>query len=362
MNICYQKQLHPVIECMGYLEHYANQFSFLHFLDNIEEKYHDAYANKASMAYLDAVKEEMGAYMDQHYPQAKFWFTNIPKSAIAPIKLFLSEYLDVHTSCYQTIFDHFDKIIETNPLAFLQVIVENYYPDEKKIIQYDERALIIKLDKVDIDDDIKWKLIQMHLHAPAILKELRALFSELIALYIAHLPEFEKYLKLYLNDLTEKGDSLYESFAKKHQISFTSKDREICLIPTVAYGNSFILHESYLQPQRSTLIFWGVDVLSTAFLMNDGTSSEFICSVLKTLSDRSKFEILCLLSKKRQAYGAEIAKEMKLTTATISYHMQALINTHLIGVEKINNRLYYRINEEKLKEFLRHIEQKILFP
>ncbi len=39
---------------------------------------------------------------------------------------------------------------------------------------------------------------------------------------------------------------------------------------------------------------------------------------------------------------------MKLTTATISYHMQALIDVGMVIVEKLNNRLYFQVHEEHL--------------
>ena len=59
-----------------------------------------------------------------------------------------------------------------------------------------------------------------------------------------------------------------------------------------------------------------------------------------------------LFIKDKAAYGQEIANHLNLKTSTISYHMEALINVGLIIVEKQNNRIYYRLNDKNMKEFM----------
>lgn len=49
---------------------------------------------------------------------------------------------------------------------------------------------------------------------------------------------------------------------------------------------------------------------------------------------------------------------MKLTTATISYHMQALIDAGLVSVEKSDNRLYFQVHKEHLHQYLKQAEQR----
>jgi len=57
-------------------------------------------------------------------------------------------------------------------------------------------------------------------------------------------------------------------------------------------------------------------------------SSQELSNGLKLLSDPSKFEILYFIRNKK-AYGQEIAAEQKLTTATISHHMNTLMKLGL---------------------------------
>lgn len=81
---------------------------------------------------------------------------------------------------------------------------------------------------------------------------------------------------------------------------------------------------------------------------------EAMLDALKVLSDKSKFKILSFLKDKR-SYGAEIAKQLNLSTPTISYPMQALLNAGFVGFEKENNRLYYHVDKEYLAIFFHQV-------
>ena len=80
---------------------------------------------------------------------------------------------------------------------------------------------------------------------------------------------------------------------------------------------------------------------------------------LKLLSDRSKFEILSYIKDKR-AYGSELAKQLNLTTATISHHMSALLNAGLIILEKEETKIYYKANTEEIEKLLRYCENTLV--
>ncbi|MDY4950804.1 MAG: helix-turn-helix domain-containing protein [Clostridium cadaveris] len=47
---------------------------------------------------------------------------------------------------------------------------------------------------------------------------------------------------------------------------------------------------------------------------------------------------------------------LNLTNATVSYHMSALANLQLILVDKDNNKVFYTLNKNKLKEYLTTLE------
>lgn len=92
---------------------------------------------------------------------------------------------------------------------------------------------------------------------------------------------------------------------------------------------------------------------------SDKELEAYAADVLKVLGDRSKFEILSYI-KDKSAYGSELAKYMGLTTATISHHMNALILSGLVEMEKENNRIFYRENKQAVKEVLEYCRKILL--
>ena len=63
--------------------------------------------------------------------------------------------------------------------------------------------------------------------------------------------------------------------------------------------------------------------------------------------DKSKFEILSYTSEKN-AYGAELAEMLGLTTATVSHHTSELHIAGLLNIEKQGNKIYYSKNQQTI--------------
>lgn len=74
-------------------------------------------------------------------------------------------------------------------------------------------------------------------------------------------------------------------------------------------------------------------------------------SLFKALSDDKRIEILKITSK-RPWYNKELATYFNLTTATLSYHLNLLLDLGVLNFEPsiINNRYYYTANTERLKQ------------
>ncbi|MSU00105.1 winged helix-turn-helix domain-containing protein [Tissierella pigra] len=74
-------------------------------------------------------------------------------------------------------------------------------------------------------------------------------------------------------------------------------------------------------------------------------------ALFKALSDDKRIEILKLTSK-RPWYNKELADYFHLTTATLSYHLNLLLDLEILNFEPsiINNRYYYTTNKDSLKK------------
>ena len=104
------------------------------------------------------------------------------------------------------------------------------------------------------------------------------------------------------------------------------------------------------------------DVIRLGILFDDQVrlvqkmiDSERIVKFGKVISDKSKVEILRFINHK-SAYGKEIADALKLSTPTISYHVNALMQLGLVKTSIEANKVYYTINKEAIEKLLDEIK------
>lgn len=75
----------------------------------------------------------------------------------------------------------------------------------------------------------------------------------------------------------------------------------------------------------------------------------------KILADGNKLEILRLLSHK-EYINRELADALKLSTATISYHMSVLTELKLVNTTVSANKIIYSLNRQKMEDTMTRME------
>ena len=79
-------------------------------------------------------------------------------------------------------------------------------------------------------------------------------------------------------------------------------------------------------------------------------------NIFKVLADKQRRDILVMLKNGRMNAG-EIAEELGITPAALSYHLKLLKNADLIMEYKQKNYIYYEINTSVFDELLLWIGQ-----
>lgn len=77
-------------------------------------------------------------------------------------------------------------------------------------------------------------------------------------------------------------------------------------------------------------------------------TEEEMVQILKMISDPTRLKILRLLYMKPM-YGKQIAEEINLTTATVSYHLESLRKYGFLNMEKQKQIKYFSTNRNQLK-------------
>lgn len=103
-------------------------------------------------------------------------------------------------------------------------------------------------------------------------------------------------------------------------------------------------------------------------IVGGGTDTQIIQHSAKTksdllfncLGDPKRLEIIRLTSQ-RPWYSTELATYFNLKPATLSYHLNILVEADLLTIKKGEvKRLYYTINKESLKDYLDYVSQDLL--
>lgn len=104
---------------------------------------------------------------------------------------------------------------------------------------------------------------------------------------------------------------------------------------------------------------WVILGLNTKDIVYKKQLNEHIENFLKALSDPRRIKIIKLLSK-RPHYGYEIASILELTPATVNHHMNFLFDADIISINKFDNKVYFELKHEKVRELFRETEKMLL--
>lgn len=210
-------------------------------------------------------------------------------------------------------------------------------PDDKSIIEF--------LDTTDIKNSEKWYMLEL-MRSPTYY------LSMLFDMITVNMDAFEKAKAAVAKPLAvlmEKHSSYHDKDFFKIAEAYTENivvytSLATPLLQAVLYSNGYlgILNEH-------------LDVVSR----NTDPTKETLIRQLKSLSDKSKLDILCEL-KQSSKYNLELSESLGLSPSTMSHHMNALLSCGFVTVEKKNGKVYYCLQESVIRTFLTGLEQLIL--
>ena len=231
------------------------------------------------------------------------------------------------------------------------------------------RDLLNCLDKSDYTPEQKWQLQWVFTHpkeaweeAEPLVRTAMEVIEENEALWR---PLVEEFCNYYREKLAEQSFEEYMMSEVGFDIGENPKGR--VLMPCIAECCTVFFGEGSLQSERDGELLPDVCRIGMAikrmgldvFRNNPVDNRKRLLLLLKVLADESKLEILALL-KERRRYGRELAKELNLTTATISHHMDILVGFGMVTLNKEANRIYYEMDENAVRKILEQTWELLL--
>lgn len=204
------------------------------------------------------------------------------------------------------------------------------------------------IEKQDMSNKNKWMLMKL-------LNNPKKYINQILKLIEDNKFAYEESYKVVEKQLTKliKQTETYVNSEKFDFIQNMSNNEGIFeLVPTLVFGGSIF--------ELKNIIFIGVlaENVFEELRKSAGSKGDLVLK-LKAISDNSKLETISLL-KMGPKYSLEIAESLKLTPATVSYHMSTLLENGLVSVEKKHGKVYYYINKDAMEKFLHDLSNALL--
>ena len=207
--------------------------------------------------------------------------------------------------------------------------------------------LVDQLEQIPIEEQYRWKIYKILCRFPEAFQELS---EHLYPVALRMEAAMESFLPL-----AQESYDHWEQYFQSHSFpdlleQLTNQEVEADGLDTyinlsMLAANDMIYTYGTLEGKDFRQVYIGVLINESFRVDRVQMTDEAICNLLKVISDRSKFEILRRISRS-SSYCQELAREMNLTTATISRHMGLLLDAGLVRARRGENRIYYDLNRD----------------
>lgn len=362
MVINISKQVNPVFECLDILTRYVSDYSYTRLKKEVKTKL-DIQVPEVEhlLDFLQNIADRVTASIDKNEEMTNFLFSSLDKPDSTPAQAILQYYEDFSERDLDKMKQGILSDFRRDPLALLYMMLDNYdllnVSSGKKPLK--NNSLLDLMESCSLPDRNKWRILVFYHDFEAYLDKLFAVLGQAVDAFLPFLPSLEPWTAPFYDRFFEEinNDSLYRYMAEKIHLILPETD-SIRIQPTL-FGCSHLQYLAASQEGRASNMLWGMhfDVIFSSRLKQN--SSTYLCNNLKLLGDKSKFDILKLLSV-RQYYSGELAKELSLSAGTIAYHMQALLNAQFVNVDKRSYRTYYELNRSAVNDFLEQVRHQLV--
>ncbi len=229
--------------------------------------------------------------------------------------------------------------------------------------QLNNLADLIKfIEGSSFESEVKWEILKIYNHQEVFYNEVHDLLRETIDLMVSRhqdsILQLENAFYEYWSNVQSKKD-IIEIIKEKLSITWESRPVGTILQPHLFQPFSVALSMDAEDLSKPDVLRIGIMMNEEFILTGKGVRNEDIVNIGKLFSDKSKVDILEIVGK-RSCYGKELANELQLSTATISYHVNSLLKEGLLKAEVNANKVYYSLNRETLATYLEDVKRYFL--
>ena len=234
-----------------------------------------------------------------------------------------------------------------------------YFEYDVDIENFTHVDYINHINNLDVETNMKYKYIMMCCNFNNYFSEILKYVDETVALLKEKVADLQCLADEFETNISKDIEIHGDNFFKKYEIQIDIT-KDIVISPSILAPNYLMINPYELFEDKNLQVNLGICLKTINELKKEYfISDERTISILKALGDKSKFDILKSI-KDKEMYGAEIAKMLNITTATVSHHMSNLHNLSLVNIIANNNKVNYTLNKESIKELIVLLERIFL--
>lgn len=209
--------------------------------------------------------------------------------------------------------------------------------------------IISFLKSLEEEDSVKFRLIMFFTERHTVFPRLQEFVIKGIKILQEHFYIVQEDFEKAVTTLQDKRNM--EDYFDRLEVIKLGDVKEITVQPCIITYNQLSI-DWILEDNRGVIADTGIymllpDALESDYFRNDAK----ITGALKALGDATRIKIVHMLTGKKM-YIQEMAEILDLTPATVSHHMNVLLQERLVSitVDSTNaKKVFYEINSPKLK-------------
>ncbi|MGE8203675.1 ArsR/SmtB family transcription factor [Heyndrickxia sp. NPDC080065] len=293
---------------------------------------------------------------------------SISQAVISELEVFFSKESFVGLSmiryayennCYQSIPEFINQLeSETAHTIYKHFLQTGFTPEEvTDIHNIDEVCHFIK--NSSLPENEKWKLTYLYVDIENTKMRFLSLIKQYYEFYFkADIPFFMEKQQKTLDYLNEKNvlstrENVGEAFPMIPSYVIENKETTLILSPSFFYDTASLCSET----DESFLYHFGLNEYDQ--IEKNKMSQDDVLDAIKIVADEKRIKIIKLLNKAPR-YGYELANTLDLSNSTISHHLSTLSSIGIVFSTRIENKVYYQINKEKLQMLMESLTKSLL--
>lgn len=253
------------------------------------------------------------------------------------------------------------KMSKATFFANIYYLLLGRFPELQSKVSITSYSDIIKFISVlPISGELKWELTSFYNDFDSIKGQLAVTIGKIGKLFYDGYELVSHYTDWFIANWRMSSAQDPEKYLRENYKVLDGKDPDVLyVVPCSAASDRISYKMNYTEEQVTDFLYVGVLHSTVAEASESPFDDTKLIKTLKVMGDKSKFEILRILSEQPK-FGLELAGALEISTATISHHMSQLEEMDLVRTERDSNRVYYSLNRETVEYVTKNLSKIFL--